>query len=179
MTYKLDKFWPQEIYEDKEFNPAYHKAFIDYLRFGKSITVPYYRQVKSYPTRGYYIWHTQEDSRVRPSHAANNRKVFSWSSPPVTGHPGQERFCRCWAEPCAPPQDIEDVDIFIGIFDPSQEGSHSDMKRHPSYGKLYQDIDNPKIWYSKERSGKRAHGGEHWKKFKKMAKNLIIKKISI
>ena len=42
-----------------------------------------------------YKWQTSEDNRVRPSHRANNKKTFSWSSPPSTGHPGKEIRCRC------------------------------------------------------------------------------------
>ncbi|MGE3713352.1 MAG: phage minor head protein, partial [Alphaproteobacteria bacterium] len=48
-----------------------------------------------------YIWHTQGDERVRPSHAANAGKTFSYDKPPPTGHPGDAPRCRCWAEPLA------------------------------------------------------------------------------
>jgi hypothetical protein len=92
---------------------------------------------------------------------------------PATGHAGFAPNCRCWAEPCAAPKDIEGVDVSKGIFDPSQEDNHRDFKRDPIYGKLYQDIDNPKIWHSKERSGDRAYGGAHWKKFKKHGDELL------
>ena len=47
----------------------------------------------------HYIWRTQDDKKVRPSHAANDDKVFAWDSPPATGHPGEDFGCRCWAEP--------------------------------------------------------------------------------
>lgn len=50
----------------------------------------------------HYIWRTQEDGKVRPSHAANNRKVFSWKMSPETGHPGADYNCRCWAQPYRP-----------------------------------------------------------------------------
>lgn len=44
-----------------------------------------------------YYWHTQRDSRVRPTHAANDGKWFSlFTPPPVTGHPGHDYNCRCW-----------------------------------------------------------------------------------
>jgi len=47
----------------------------------------------------HYIWRTSEDDRVRPTHRANNGKIFSWDDPPIeTGHPGQDYQCRCWAE---------------------------------------------------------------------------------
>ncbi len=47
----------------------------------------------------HYIWRTQEDGNVRSSHRENNGKIFSWDSPPPTGHPGEDFNCRCWAEP--------------------------------------------------------------------------------
>ena len=46
-----------------------------------------------------YTWRTSHDERVRPSHRANNGRVFSWSKPPATGHPGEDIQCRCVAEP--------------------------------------------------------------------------------
>ena len=46
-----------------------------------------------------YRWSTSGDERVRPSHVANDGKVFSWSKPPETGHPGQDIQCRCVAIP--------------------------------------------------------------------------------
>ncbi|MCE3267832.1 MAG: phage head morphosis protein family [Burkholderiales bacterium] len=43
-----------------------------------------------------YIWQTMEDDLVRPTHAANNGKIFDWDNPPEkTGHPGTEINCRC------------------------------------------------------------------------------------
>ncbi len=46
-----------------------------------------------------YTWQTAGDERVRPEHAANNGKVFSWSDPPDTGNPGDEIQCRCTGIP--------------------------------------------------------------------------------
>ena len=46
-----------------------------------------------------YIWRTQDDDKVRISHAKNNGKKFSYDDPPETGNPGDEYGCRCWAEP--------------------------------------------------------------------------------
>ena len=54
-----------------------------------------------------YEWSTSGDERVRPDHAANEGKVFSWSSPPKTGHPGEDIQCRCVAIPVI---DFEDGD---------------------------------------------------------------------
>lgn len=45
-----------------------------------------------------YVWQTSEDERVRPTHRANNGKVFKWNDPPKeTGHPGHDVNCRCYA----------------------------------------------------------------------------------
>lgn len=51
-----------------------------------------------------YIWHTSEDGRVRPSHAALNGVFIRWDNPPLVdghyrAHAGQIFNCRCWAEP--------------------------------------------------------------------------------
>lgn len=46
-----------------------------------------------------YIWRSQDDDKVRTSHAANDGRVFDWDSPPPTGHPGEVYGCRCFAEP--------------------------------------------------------------------------------
>lgn len=48
------------------------------------------------PRKGYYIWRTMGDTRVRPSHAALNGTVRRWDDSP---DPGEEINCRCWAEP--------------------------------------------------------------------------------
>lgn len=43
-----------------------------------------------------YIWRTMLDDRVRPTHAANEGKIFDLDNPPPhTGHPGTEINCRC------------------------------------------------------------------------------------
>jgi SPP1 gp7 family putative phage head morphogenesis protein len=50
----------------------------------------------------HYIWRTSLDERVRPSHKANEGKMFSWDSPPANtnnNHPGGDYQCRCTAEP--------------------------------------------------------------------------------
>lgn len=64
-----------------------------------------------------YIWHSQDDPKVRPEHAANDGKVFSWDTPPPTGHPGEHYNCRCYAEPYHSFEDLplEPVDIEIII----------------------------------------------------------------
>ena len=49
-------------------------------------------------TNNLYIWHTQEDSKVRQSHKDNDNKVFDYTNPPLTGNPTDDYNCRCWAE---------------------------------------------------------------------------------
>jgi len=49
-----------------------------------------------------YIWRSQDDAKVRDSHADNDDQVFRWDQPPAGGHPGQAHNCRCVAEPVAP-----------------------------------------------------------------------------
>ena len=47
-----------------------------------------------------YRWSSSADERVRPTHAANNGRMFRWDSPPAaTGHPGTDIQCRCVAIP--------------------------------------------------------------------------------
>lgn len=48
-----------------------------------------------------YIWRSQDDAKVRASHAGYDDQVFRWDDPPVGGHPGEEHNCRCYAEPIA------------------------------------------------------------------------------
>ncbi|MGC6471407.1 MAG: phage minor head protein [Parvibaculales bacterium] len=76
-------------------SPAYEKAFNHYLRTG----TPVARTLKQARPTTHYIWRTRRDSRVRPSHAENDGKVFAWNNPPPTGHPGEDYGCRCIAEP--------------------------------------------------------------------------------
>ena len=88
-------------------NPkADRKAFQAYLRKG----TPIERYIKQERPTTHYIWRTRRDDKVRPSHAANNGRVFSWNDPPETGHPGEDYGCRCTAEPFLP-----SVDEFIEI----------------------------------------------------------------
>ncbi len=71
----------------------YRRAFDAYLRYGTRIDL----SSKAANRTGRYVWRTREDDKVRPSHAANNGRVFSWSDPPPTGHPGEAPGCRCRA----------------------------------------------------------------------------------
>lgn len=75
----------------------YRDAFIRYLRKDTPIALTLKALKETHPSK-LYIWRTRGDANVRPSHAANNGKVFSWDSPPATGHPGEDYGCRCIAE---------------------------------------------------------------------------------
>lgn len=77
---------------------AYRKAFDLYLRKGVPIELSLKAALQEHPTT-HYIWRTRGDNKVRASHAANNGRIFSWDSPPPTGHPGEDYGCRCWAQP--------------------------------------------------------------------------------
>jgi SPP1 gp7 family putative phage head morphogenesis protein len=46
-----------------------------------------------------YEWSSSNDSRVRPTHAAAEGKIFRWDTPPAStgGHPGHAVRCRCSA----------------------------------------------------------------------------------
>jgi SPP1 gp7 family putative phage head morphogenesis protein len=46
-----------------------------------------------------YIWRSQDDAKVRDSHADYDDQVFRWEEPPAGGHPAQAHNCRCYAEP--------------------------------------------------------------------------------
>jgi len=46
-----------------------------------------------------YEWSTINDARVREEHVAREGSIFSWSSPPEGGHPGEDYNCRCVAIP--------------------------------------------------------------------------------
>lgn len=71
----------------------YRKAFINYIRRGIPFEITYKEELKN---KRKYIWRTQGDNRVRPSHAANEGRIFSYNNSPL---PGEEAGCRCWAEP--------------------------------------------------------------------------------
>lgn len=46
-----------------------------------------------------YRWWTVMDGNQRPSHGANHREIFKWDNSPLTGHPGDDINCRCYAQP--------------------------------------------------------------------------------
>ena len=47
-----------------------------------------------------YVWQTQMDAKVRPTHRARHGRTYLWKRAPAgTGHPGQDINCRCVALP--------------------------------------------------------------------------------
>lgn len=85
-------------------SPFYQKAFEQYLRRGTPIEMSLKMMAARTETRdnhstALYRWRTSGDDKVRPSHAANEGRIFNWDVAPATGHPGEEPGCRCVAEP--------------------------------------------------------------------------------
>ncbi|MFD0986045.1 phage minor head protein [Methyloligella solikamskensis] len=96
------------------------KAFEAYLRYGTPIDLAAKAAAKEAHPTTHYIWRTQRDGKVRPSHRENAGKIFAWDDPPPTGHPGEDYGCRCWAEPYAP---AAQEYFTITMQDVSDEGS--------------------------------------------------------
>ncbi|MGC6511155.1 MAG: phage minor head protein [Parvibaculales bacterium] len=114
-------------------SPAYEKAFNLYLRTG----TPVARTLKQARTTTHYIWRTRRDSRVRPSHAENDGKVFAWNNPPPTGHPGEDYGCRCIAEPYKPHINEHMEMVMSGISDAARiwkDGPLGDFMNHYLFG---------------------------------------------
>jgi hypothetical protein len=80
----LNAQWVQEAKQFQRLDGQLFQLFLQQKTLGRS---------------QYYIWHTQDDGKVRPAHAANDEGIFAWDYPPATGHPGEDYNCRCWAEP--------------------------------------------------------------------------------
>lgn len=66
-----------------------------------------------------YIWRSQDDAKVRDSHAAYDDRVFRWDNPPEGGHPGTAHNCRCYAEPVLPGVQSNEV---LADFAPTASG---------------------------------------------------------
>ena len=118
-------------------SPEYRKAFEDYLRYGEPIDFAALRTLEGKAGRvsadrptTHYIWRTRGDGKVRPSHAANKGKIFAWDDPSLTGHPGEEYGCRCWAEAYLP--DVQEVfDITMqNVSDEGPPWTSEDFIRH-------------------------------------------------
>jgi SPP1 gp7 family putative phage head morphogenesis protein len=104
----------------------YRAAFQTFLRKG----TPIEWSLKQARTERYYIWRTRDDEKVRPSHSANDGKIFSWDDPPPTGNPGDDFGCRCKAEPFDP-EAAEYIRIELGdVFDSGPAWSSRDFVRH-------------------------------------------------
>lgn len=79
-----------------------------------------------------YIWRSQDDAKVRDSHAQYDDQIFRWDEPPAGGHPGQAHNCRCYAEPVRPdaPDDVTLVDYV-----PTERGYPlQDLLEHDAMG---------------------------------------------
>ena len=77
---------------------AYRKAFGEYLRTGTPIRLDHKPVLRG----DRYVWRTEGDEKVRPSHRANDGHIFNLDDPTATGHPGTDFNCRCRAIPYVP-----------------------------------------------------------------------------
>lgn len=110
---------------------AYRAAFLAYIRKG----TPIRRSLKQSVDTAQYVWRTQQDDKVRASHRANDGRVFSWSSPPPTGHPGQEFNCRCQAIPYISGEtEFAYHDITTDLSSPPYRWTDIDFVAHYYYG---------------------------------------------
>lgn len=86
-----------------DYGPFVTSLFLRAKSFGTGqaidVQADYDTAQNRFETDKLYIWTTKLDDQVRPSHAANNGKIFSWDNPPSTGHPGEDYGCRCEAKP--------------------------------------------------------------------------------
>lgn len=81
-----------------------------------------------------YIWRTQDDKKVRPSHATNDDKIFSWDKRPATGHPGEDYGCRCWAEPIGAKEYARQL-LISKVNDNPEKWTNTDFVKHYRTGK--------------------------------------------
>ncbi len=78
-----------------------------------------------------YTLRSQDDTKVRDSHAEHDDQVFRWDSPPAGGHPGEAHNCRCYAEPIAPAHQIDVVLVdFDGSVPPQNLSIHEASGGH-------------------------------------------------
>lgn len=80
----------------------------------------------------HYIWRTQEDDKVRTSHAANDGRLFAWDDRPDTGHPGEDYNCRCWAEPVNAGEYANQ--LLISPVNDQERWTNEDFAYHYRYG---------------------------------------------
>lgn len=108
----------------------YRKAFQAYLRNG----TPIEWSIKQERPTTQYIWRTQGDANVRPSHTANDGHIFAWDNPPPTGHPGEDFGCRCTAEPYEPAFKENIAITMSDVSDGSVVWSSGDFIHHYYHG---------------------------------------------
>lgn len=110
---------------------AYRTAFLAYLRNGKPISL----SLKQLGATDQYVWRTQRDERVRRSHRINDGRIFSWSDPPSTGHPGEDFSCRCEAIPYIPGQtEFAFHDFTTGLASSTDRWTDTDFVNHYYFG---------------------------------------------
>lgn len=118
---------------------AYRNAFNLYLRKGTPVehslkmVMQEFLHYKMLGNSTHYIWRTQDDAKVRPSHAANDDKIFAWDNPLVTGHPGEDFNCRCWAEPIGDDRYVRQL-IITPVNDSASKWQWYDFVFHYYFG---------------------------------------------
>lgn len=110
---------------------AYRAAFLAYIRKGTPIKLSLKQSVDT----AQYVWRTQQDDKVRGAHRANDGRVFSWSDPPPTGHPGKEFNCRCQAIPYIQGEtEFAYHDITTDLTSAAERWSDIDFVQHYYFG---------------------------------------------
>ena len=71
---------------------------------------------------------------MRPSHAANDGKIFSLDNPPPTGNPGDDFGCRCTAEPFYPEAAEHITTTLSDVSDGSSPWDNRDFAHHYYHG---------------------------------------------
>ena len=89
-----DGDWRERLWLKRDLRR--HEVLLNELIARKAEAEIRWKQVR--PTAR-YVWRTRGDEKVRTSHRPNDGRIFSWSEPPETGHPGEDYNCRCSAEP--------------------------------------------------------------------------------
>ena len=110
---------------------AYRTAFLVYIRKSTPIRLSH----KEAAETDLYVWRTQQDSKVRGAHRIHDGRSFSWSSPPPTGHPGQDFNCRCQAIPYITGEtEFAYHDITTDLASTGERWSDTDFVRHYYFG---------------------------------------------
>ncbi len=110
---------------------AYRAAFLAYIRKG----TPNNLSRKDSAKTDFYVWRTQRDAKVRGAHRIQDGRIFSWSNPPPTGHPGQDFNCRCQAIPYIEGQtEYAYHDITTDLSSTGERWSDADFVYHYYFG---------------------------------------------